>query len=145
MLYSLLISFCRVWTRRPHNNQLRKGLVKLIGSYRSNNDNGPWQHHQSMIWLAEWGKKSCHTCGTRFNAIFWRSLPNDATWVFIVEVLTRMRARSSKLWTIILCIKTVHAKLANGHFGYFLQHDHNGIVAHHGIVAKDFSELKDLF
>ena len=59
--------------------------------------------------------------------------------IFICEVLTRMRARSSKSLTIILCIKTFHAKLARGHFGYSLQRDY------HGIVAKTSSTLKICF
>ena len=35
------------------------------------------QRHKWMIWLVEWVKKSCCSCGTLFGAMFRRSLPNN--------------------------------------------------------------------
>ena len=54
----------------------RFSLTQMIGILRNDdfkaNDNAK---NQIFDWLNE--KQSCCTCGTLFDAIFWRSLPND--------------------------------------------------------------------
>ena len=46
--------------------------------------------------------------------------------IFIFEVLTTTRARSSKLFTLCLYMKTIRAKQVKVHSAYF---DQNGIIA----------------
>ena len=51
--------------------------------------------------------------------------------ILIFEVLTTTRARSSKSFTLCLCVKIIRAKQAKVHFAYFAQHDQLGIIAKH--------------
>ena len=49
--------------------------------------------------------------------------------IFIFEVLTTTRARSSKSFTLCLYMKTIRAKQAEVHSAYFVQRDQHGIIA----------------
>ena len=53
--------------------------------------------------------------------------------IFIFEVLTTARARSSKSFILCLYMKTIRTKQAKVQFAYFLQHDQ------HGIITKDLT------
>ena len=86
---------------------------------------------KSMIWLVEWGK----IIVPHVRHAFWW---NFLTWsarrrreIFIFEVPTTMRTRSSKSFLHCLCMKTIRAKKAKVHSAYFVQRDQ------HGIIAKD--------
>ena len=54
--------------------------------------------------------------------------------IFTFEVLTTTRARSSKSFTLCLCMKTICAKQAKVHSAYFVQRDQ------HGIIPKDLTQ-----
>ena len=45
--------------------------------------------------------------------------------IFIFEVLTTTRARSSKSFILCLYVKTIRGKRAKVHFTYFVQRDQN--------------------
>ena len=53
--------------------------------------------------------------------------------IFIFEVLTTTRARSSKSFTLCLYMKTFRTKLAKMQCAYFVQRDQ------HGIIVNDFT------
>ena len=52
--------------------------------------------------------------------------------IFIFEVLTTTRARSSKSFTLCFYMKTIRPKQAKVRFAFFVQRDQ------HGIIAADF-------
>ena len=53
--------------------------------------------------------------------------------MFIFEVLTTTRARSSKSFALCLFMKTIRAKQATVQFAYFVQREQ------HEIIAKDLT------
>ena len=63
-----------------------------------------WQHHKSMIWLVEWRKIIVLHVRHGFRCNFWRSLP-----IFIFEVSTTTRARSSKSFILCMPLHETHS------------------------------------
>jgi len=59
------------------------------------------QRHKSMIWLVQWRKISCCTCGRLFGAIFYRSLPTTSpqseTLSFFASTWKTIRAKQAKV------------------------------------------------
>ena len=62
-----------------------------------------WQrlHQKTIIWLVDWEKKSCCTCGTPLSTILWRSLPNDNAKIegFIVTTTWTHNSKSFILYS----------------------------------------------
>ena len=86
------------------------------------------QRYRSKIWLAEWRNIIAR------HALWCNFLTSSAKRrreIFIFEVLTTLRANSSKSLIICLYMKTIRARQAKAHFAYFVPRDQHGIIAKH--------------
>ena len=110
---------------RSNTRRLRSAL--LISELKKRR----WQRqrHKSMIWLVEWGKAI--VLHVR-HAFWWKLLTQSADQrreIFIFEVLTTTRARSTKSFIFCLGKKTIRTKQAKVQFANFVQRDQHGIMA----------------
>ena len=78
-------------------------------------------------------KSNCAARAARFLEQCFDVVCKRLREIFIFEVLTTTRARSSKSLTLCLCMKTIRTKQAKVQFAYFVQRDK------HGQIAKDLT------
>ena len=82
--------------------------------------------------LIDWIRKNNRAArAARFLVQFLDLFSKWRRDIFIFDVLTTTQARSSKSFILSLYMKTIRAKQARVHFGYFVQSDQFGIITKH--------------
>ena len=89
--------------------------------------------------LIGWIRKNRAARAARFLMQFFDVVSKWRREIFIFEVLTKTRARSSKSFILCLFMKIISAKQAMVYFAYFVQ------CGQHGIIENRLTLRKVLF